>query len=119
MENMNIEEFLKELFKEGLLIYGTTWLENFKRLKELKKYKEMWGEFKKHCKKGELYINTYAPCGLEAGFSVKDEMDEFEQKYFPAIETLVKAKIEVNQLIKDVTDFHEKLLKKYFPTEGD
>jgi len=44
MINMNKEEFLLALNKEGLLIYGTTWLENFKRLQELKKYKEMWEE---------------------------------------------------------------------------
>ena len=39
MINMSKEEFLLALNKEGLLIYGTTWLENFKRLQEIvKKY---------------------------------------------------------------------------------
>jgi len=60
---MSQEEFLLALHKEGLLINGTTWLENFKRLQELKKYKEMWEEVKK----GAVY----------------KYLDEYEQKYFP------------------------------------
>ena len=40
--DMNKEEFFEECVKEGLIIYGTTWESNLKRLKEMKKYKEMW-----------------------------------------------------------------------------
>ena len=64
--NMNKEQFLKALNKEGLLIYGTTWLENFKRLQELKKYKEMWGDL------GDKYYD-----------SVGGLMSVVRQRYFP------------------------------------
>ena len=74
MVNMSKEEFLVALNKEGLLIYGTTWLENFKRLQELKKYKEMWGEI------ATMYK---LPCyGLENS-KVLLIVKFLEQRYFP------------------------------------
>jgi len=96
--NMSQEEFLLALNKEGLLIYGTTWLENFKRLQELKKYKEMWGEitdlaaktwqmweeFKK--KYSDDSLTTFDNIGYVT-HRVENFMDEFEQKYFPKPES--------------------------------
>ena len=75
---MNKEEFLKECAKEGLMIYGTTWESNLKRLKELKKYKEMWEELKK--------IDCIGRGTITLEESIKqtlDVMKYIEQKYFP------------------------------------
>jgi len=94
--NMNKEEFLVALNKEGLLIYGTTWLENFKRLKELKKYKEMWGEI------ATMYK---LPCyGLEDS-RVLEIIKFLEQKYFPEPED------ETAELLKEITKEVKELLK--------
>ena len=77
---MNKEEFLKELTKEGLLIYGTTWLENFKRLKELKKYKEMWGELETTIRPGRV-IEISEECLSTQGGVMRYLMKKIEQKY--------------------------------------
>ncbi len=73
-ENMYKEEFLRELHKEGILSYGDNYLEDFKRLQEFKKYKEMWGE---------LATMYKLPCyGLENS-KVLGIVKFLEQKYFP------------------------------------
>ena len=98
---MNKEEFLLALRNEGLLIYGTPWLENFKHLQELKKYKEMWEKLE------EEYHD-----------SVGGLMYLIEQKYFPLIDKTAEVETLIN-LTKELTDFHEKLLRKYFPKEDE
>ena len=87
---MNKEEFLKECAKEGLIIYGTTWESNLKRLKELKKYKEMWEELKK--------IDCIGRRTITLEESIKqtlDVMKYIEQKYFPKLnKTMLTLEIE-------------------------
>lgn len=94
---MSKEEFLLALNKEGLLIYGTTWLENFKRLQELKKYKEMWGELDQ----------DYGEDKLKMTFDEKLNyiMDSIKQRYFPEKKELMRKRLEgllevVDELIK-------------------
>ena len=95
------EDFLRELHKEGILSYGDNYLEDFKRLQELKKYKEMWEKLE------EEYHD-----------SVGGLMYLIEQKYFPLIDKTAEVETLIN-LTKELTDFHEKLLRKYFPKEDE
>ena len=93
-KDMDKEQFLKELNKEGLLIYGTTWLENFKRLQELKRYKEMWEA---------LYINS-------EWLTTKAEMENMKQKYFsgPIRKTIT---IEIEGDKEDMSKFVSRLTR--------
>ena len=95
---MNKEEFVKECVKEGLMIYGTTWESNFKRLKELKKYKEMWEELKK--------IDCIGRGTITLEESIKqtlDVMKYIEQKYFPKpLNKIRQLMLELDELVKEV-----------------
>ena len=95
---MNKEEFVKECVKEGLIIYGTTWESNFKRLKELKKYKEMWEELKK--------IDCIGRGTITLEESIKqtlDVMKYIEQKYFPKpLNKINQLMMELDALVKEV-----------------
>ena len=90
---MNKEEFLKALSKEGLLIYGTTWLENFKRLQELKKYKEMWGELEEIIKPGRMIVVPEEYLLIEGGV-IQYLIKYIKQKYFPSQKTVLTLEIE-------------------------
>ena len=98
--NMNKEEFLKALSKEGLLIYGTTWLENFKRLQELKKYKEMWREFKDRCGGCEMmnYVGKVR--------TMREVLEEYEQKYFPPQKTVLTLEINSQDIENDLKEIY-------------
>jgi len=78
---MNKEEFLKECAKEGLIIYGTTWESNLKRLKELKKYKKIVYEINNERLFGE-YDGVY---GIPSNSpkNIHKKIKEIIQKYFP------------------------------------
>ncbi|MCK4320969.1 hypothetical protein KAX08_00400 [candidate division WOR-3 bacterium] len=118
--NMNREQFLKALNKEGLLIYGTTWLENFKHLQELKKYKEMWEELKYKLKLGtpiELPGSDLSKFGTldVINFVIK----RLEQKYTKKIITIELDKVteaimdEINKKIK------QHINRRWFNYEGN
>ena len=77
-EHMDKEEFLKALNEEGLLIYGTTWLKNFRRLQELKKYKEMWEEITSDIASYN-FGNQYHPFRE----IIRRRIEEIKQRYFP------------------------------------
>ncbi len=86
--NMDKEDFLRELHKEGILSYGDTYFEDFKHLQELKKYKDMWEKLE------EEYHD-----------SVGGLMYLIEQKYFPEtkeLKELERLLIELDNVIKKV-----------------
>ena len=91
---MNRDEFLKELTKEGLLIYGTTWESNLKRLKEIKKYRDMWEEVNNEW--GNHLVST----NYDRWTCIRNIMKTVKQKYFPKPQKTVLT-LEVESLYKD------------------
>ena len=82
---MNKEEFVKECVKEGLIIYGTTWESNLKRLKELKKYKKIVEEIEERLipgKANEVPDGTNIGELSTLGF-VRLIIKDVKKKYFP------------------------------------
>ena len=79
---MNKEEFLKECAKEGLIIYGNTWESNLKRLKELKKHKEMWEEMEGFFEPGKIFVVPEEYLGEEGGV-MQYIVKTIKQTYFP------------------------------------
>ncbi len=103
---MNKEEFLSALRNEGLLIYGTPWLENFKHIQELKKYKDMWEEFEEMFRPGKVFYickNKNFQEHAQKIMDLKYIIDELKQKYFPEkeLEKRLKGLLElVDELMK-------------------
>jgi len=101
MKNGNVPSSYSEFCKE----YNDKIDEVIKRL-------QMWEDFKKQCKKGRLYIDVHCEHGESAGFSIKDEMDNFEQKCFPKpeirktieVEVLASNREVINELEKEIFD---------------
>ena len=82
------------------------------------KFEEMWEEL------SDLYGNYFSTFDVgkanDVEYKYLDElMIKVKQKYFPPIEILSKAKIDIDKVCKELADFHEKLLKKYFPLEEE
>ena len=89
---MNKEEFVKECVKEELIVYGITWESNLKRLKELKKYKEMWEEL--YVIHGNTIVDDIA--------SLSNVMEILEQRYFPnSINKINQLLMELDVLIHE------------------
>ena len=84
---MNKEEFVKECVKEELIVYGTTWESNLKRLKELKQYKKMWEEFYK------VYGARMVEIDNRFWF-VESRMNVVKQRYFKPNKTMLNLEIE-------------------------
>jgi len=100
---MNKEEFLEECEKEGLIIYGTTrghinqthWESNLKRLKELKKYKEMWEEFY------EVYGADMVTIDGRLWF-IDSRMNAVKLRYFPKpVNKLSQLLMELEELVQE------------------
>lgn len=101
--NMSRDEFLKEITKEGILQYGTTWLSNFERIKEMKKYKEMWKLFKKNY---EFYLVGVKE--KQGNLKIGDFINIIEQKYFPKQKTVLTLEIEsrdIENSLKEIYSF--------------
>ena len=85
--NMNRDEFEKALCKEGLLVYGTPYEENFKKLKELQNYKKIVEEIDERLMPGKVnavecpdHTNMGELSTLEF---VRLVIKEIKKKYFP------------------------------------
>ena len=103
---MNKEEFIGECEKEGLIIYGTTWESNFKRLKELKKYKEIWeGSIDSAAKVWQMWEELYVIHGntiVDDIASLSNVMEILEQRYFPnSINKINQLLMELDVLIHE------------------
>jgi len=98
---MNKEEFLKECEKEGLIIYGTTWEFNLKRLKELKKYKKIVEEIEEALKPGAV-LEYPEQIRLSYFDVIRYTFEKIKQKYFPKpVNKLHQLLMELDELVQE------------------
>lgn len=115
--NMNREEFLKALREEGLLVYGTTYEENFKKLKELQNYKKIVEEIDERLMPGKVNIvdcPDHTNMGdLSTLEFVRLVIKDIKEKYFPKLKheavlifTIKGAKLVVEEITEHIKSIY-------------
>jgi len=118
---MNIGIMIDFLKGKKYIPANYTWMgENNKIIDEVIERLQMWEGFKKQCRKGRLYIDVLCQHGESAGFSIGDEMDNFEEKYLSKprirktieVEVLASNREVINELEKEIDEMNGRIFDK-------